>query len=194
MAPRALPRGYVGINHETLGADLLAVLSTVRAPEDVLGTEVYVELRSLDPAAWYPIDMLLELLDYLQQRAGRAALVKMGRQLFRDSHAQRVAPEVSSAGDVIFGFDGWYRHANRGEQIGGWVVKRFSPGVAVLEKTTPHLCSLEQGILIEALRLARAESLIVQPQCFHQGAESCIFEIHSAVRDARWMGAYAAVP
>jgi hypothetical protein len=170
------------------------VLATLRAPEDVLGNDRAAALRSLDPNQWYPIGVLLELLEHLQARVGRASVVKMGRQLFLDSHAQRVAAEVTSAGDVIFGIDRWYHHANRGEGLGGWKVLRFGPGVAFLEKTTPHLCALEEGILLEALHLTNTDALIVQPQCFHLGAEACVFELHSTVRDARWLGRHPAVP
>ena len=93
-------------------------------------------------------------------------------------------------GDVVFGIDGMYRHANRGEGIGGWKVTRFTPGVAVLEKTTPHFCALEEGILYEALHIVGAESLIVQSKCRSRGDALCEFELRSSVRDARWMGVH----
>ncbi len=192
-ATPARPRGYVGQNHETLGSDILAVLATLRSAAEVLGAERASSLLSLDPQGWYPIATLLDLLGHLQSRVGRASLVKMGRQLFNDSHQKRVGPVISSAGDVIFGIDGWYHHANRGEGIGGWKVLRFGAGVAFLEKTTPHLCALEEGILLEALHLVHTDSLIVQPRCLQQGADACVFEIHSAIRDGRWTGRHANV-
>jgi hypothetical protein len=89
---------------------------------------------------------------------------------------------------VIFGIDRLYHRANRGEGIGGWEVKQFRPGVAVLEKTTPHLCALEEGILLEALHTVGAESLIAQSKCMQRGDDVCLFEIHSTIRDHRWMG------
>ena len=69
-------------------------------------------------------------------------------------------------------------------------MKQFRPGVPVLEKTTPHLCALEEGILLEALHTVGAESLITQTQCMQRGDDVCVFEIHSAVRDQRWMGVH----
>ncbi|MFZ5441909.1 MAG: hypothetical protein ACOZQL_18030 [Myxococcota bacterium] len=181
-------------NHQTIGSDILAVLHTLKYPEQVLG-EAWVErLRALEPAAWYPIELLLELLQELVRRSGHASLVQMGRQLFRDSHQRRLTPELRSAGDVVFGIDGMYRHANRGDGIGGWEVVRFSPGLAVLKKTTPHHCALEEGILHEALSVVGASALIVQSRCAQQGAPWCEFELRSSVRDERWMGGHPTRP
>jgi hypothetical protein len=188
-----LPRGYVGTNHETIGSDVMAVLATLRAPEEVLGSVLYSRLKDMDPNAWYPISTLLGLLDHLSRRVGVASVMKMGRQLFVDSHKKHTEKSMTSAGDVVFGIDGLYHRANRGEQIGGWVVKRFRPGLAVLEKTTPHHCALEEGILLEALHGLGAECLITQTQCVRRGDDLCVFELHSAVRDERWMGKWPIV-
>jgi hypothetical protein len=180
-------------NHETIGSDILAVLGVLKFPEQVLGEEWLGRLRALKAENWYPIETLLELLGALEKRGGHASLVQMGRQLFRDSHQARLTPELKSAADVAFGIDGMYHHANRGTDIGGWKVKKFSPGVAVLEKTTPHLCGLEEGILYEALHTVGAEALIVQSKCRSRGDALCEFELRSSVRDARWMGSHAPV-
>lgn len=179
--------------HETLGSDILAVMQTLKYPEQVLGAAWVARLRTLDPNGWYPIGTLLELLEHLVKRGGSASLVQMGRQLFRDSHQKRLTPELTSAGDVLFGIDGMYHHANRGENIGGWQVLRFGPGQALLRKTTPHYCALEEGILYEALHAVGAEALIAQGACMQSGAEACEFEIRSSVRDHRWMGKHSVV-
>ncbi len=187
------PRGYTGLHHETIGSDILAVLGSVKN-DDVLGPYWKTQLHAVEPGGWYPIGMLLDLLNHINKVSGRASLVKMGRQLFVDSHQQRVGPAAKSAADIIFGIDAMYHHANRGEGLGGWAVVRFGPGLAVLEKTTPHHCALEEGILHEGLHSVGADALIVQTQCFHEGAESCVFELRSATRDQRWLGGHAPVP
>lgn len=184
---------YENRTHETIGSDILAVLGVLKFPEQVLGEEWVKRLRALSPGGWYPVETLLVLLDALEKKGGRASLVQMGRQLFRDSHRARLTPELKSAGDVVFGIDSMYRHANRGTDIGGWKVTRFAPGMAMLEKSTPHLCGLEEGILYEALHTVGAESLIVQSRCRARGDAVCEFELRSSVRDARWMGAHAPV-
>lgn len=184
------PRGYRGEHHETIGSDILAALATIHQPVEVLGQPWVDRLQALKPDGWYPINMLLELLEHLDKRSGRASVLKMGRQLFQDSHKGRVADSVKSAGDIVFGIDGLYHHANRGEGIGGWEVVKFGPGVAVLDKTTPHHCALEEGILHEALHTVGADAMIVQSQCLRTGADCCRFELRSAVRDARWLGSH----
>lgn len=181
---------YDNKTHETIGSDILAVLGVLKSAEVILGPVWVERLRALKPDAWYPINTLLELLEALAKRGGHASVVQMGRQLFRDSHQARLTPELKSAGDVVFGIDGMYHHANRGQDIGGWKVTRFTPGVAVLEKTTPHFCALEEGILYEALHIVGAESLIVQSKCRSRGDALCEFELRSSVRDARWMGVH----
>ncbi len=187
------PRGYVGTNHETIGSDILAVMTTIHSPHEVLGKEWSARLAPVTPDGWYPIATLLELLEYLDKRTGVASVLKMGRQLYRDSHQKRVGPSASCAGDIVYGIDGLYHHANRGEKIGGWQVIKFRPGVAVLEKTTPHHCALEEGILHEALHVVGADSMIVQSQCMRRKADSCVFELRSAIRDQRWVGSHAQI-
>lgn len=175
--------------HETIGSDILAVLNTMKFPENILGAERVAQLRALDPQAWYPIDTLLGVLRAVDQKSGHASLMQVGRQLFRDSHQKRLLPELTSARDVIYGIDAMYHHANRGDGIGGWEVVEFAPGRAVLKKTTPHPCWLEEGILHEALHLVGADALIVQSSCVSAGAPHCLLELRSAVRDQRWTGA-----
>jgi hypothetical protein len=182
---------YENPSHETIGSDILAVLRTMRYPGEVLGAGWLERLRALDPGGWYPVSTLLELLEYLAHKGGRASLVQMGRQLFRDSHLERVSTQLQSAGDVLFGMDTMYRHANRGQNLGGWEVLRFGAGHAVLSKTTPHHCALEEGILYEALHSVGAESLIVQEVCMQHGATHCELEIRSPVRDHRWTGRHS---
>ena len=184
---------YANPTHETIGSDILAVLGVLKFPEQVLGAAWVARLRALKPDRWYPVATLLELLEALEKKGGHASLVQMGRQLFRDSHQARVTPELKSAADVIFGIDGMYHHANRGTGIGGWKVTKFAPGVGVLEKSTPHLCGLEEGILYEALHTVGAESLIVQNKCRARGDALCEVGLRSSVRDARWMGSHAPV-
>jgi predicted ArsR family transcriptional regulator len=95
---------------------------------------------------------------------------------------------AKSARDIIYGIDGMYHHANRGTGIGGWTVLRFEPGLAELEKNTPHLCALEEGILSQALQAVGTPALMEQTSCIRDGAGSCRFIITSTIRDARWTG------
>jgi hypothetical protein len=104
------------------------------------------------------------------------------------SHAARIKGVAQSARDILYGMDAMYRFANRGVAIGGWSVLEFQPGQATLEKTTPHHCAVEQGILTEALSLVGCPVNIEQSQCMRKGAESCLFVLTSSVVDARWLG------
>jgi hypothetical protein len=181
------PRGYNGHNHETIGSDILAVVRSLKLPQLTLGKEFSDTLASVDPHAWYPIGMLIDAMERIDAKLGADGLRQMGRLLFKMSHEQRVAPK--SARDVIQNFDGMYRHANRGDAIGGWKVALFEPGLAHLEKTTPHHCAMEEGIVGAALQAAGAPCTIKQPRCMRNGADHCLFVINSVITDHRWNGA-----
>lgn len=187
---KRLPRGYVGTDHVTIGSDILAVLKATHLPELALGEALAARVRAVKVDEWYPIDMLLDIFERLDQHLGQRGLLAMGWSIFQSSHAVAVrASGVSSARELLFGLNGLYRRANQGDQIGEWKVLRFEPGLAELEKTTPHHCVVEEGIVQEALRTVGVPAKITQTSCFRSGAASCIYVVQSAVVDERWGGA-----
>lgn len=182
-----MPRGYVGRNHETIGSDITSVLRCLTFPRSVLGDSLAEELEQVRDEQWYPIAMLLELMQKLDARLGEAGLRKMGRVLFKSSHEPRIKGQFSTARQVIEGIDAMYRHANRGGGIGGWRLTAFEPGRAVLEKTTPHHCAMEEGILLEALTMVQVPARIEQTSCLRRGDELCRMVISCTAKDlARW--------
>src|SRR5678815_240793 len=82
------PKGYAGINHETIGSDILSVLRTLSLPEQILGAETAQALSSINPEGWYPIAMMLDLMERLHKAVGPYGMRKMGRTLFRMSHEE----------------------------------------------------------------------------------------------------------
>jgi hypothetical protein len=185
---RRRPRGYIGKGHETIGSDILAVLQILKMPEQVLGAEEVQKLGKVEMDGWYPIEWLLDLMDKVDKELGHYGLLQMGRRLFQLSHEERLVQVARSAADVVYGIDGMYHHANRGTGIGGWKVIRFDPGYAELEKTTPHHCVMEQGILSGALAAVKCPGIVSQKQCFRQGGEACLYVISSSFTDERWFG------
>jgi hypothetical protein len=182
------PRGYLGIHHETIGSDILAVLHTLTFPRAVLGVDMVNRLEKIQPDGWYPISWLLELMEIVEQRVGTAGLLKLGRTLFHDSHEDYVVARAHSARDIVYGIDELYHRANRGRDIGGWQVLAFEPGRATLEKTTPHHCVMEEGILGAGLTVVGVLATVAQRECFRKGADACIYVVESAITDARWSG------
>jgi hypothetical protein len=188
MPPSIRPKGYVGIQHETLGSDILSVLRILRLPEQILGAEEAARLANVDPHRWYPIGWLLELMEHLDREVGSYGLMRMGRELFKLSHETRVLEVAQSARDIVFGIDGMYHHANRGRDIGGWKVLCFEPGRAELEKTTPHHCAMEQGLISAGLAAVGCPCNVEQLRCVRRGAPACVFEITCAFVDGHWSG------
>ncbi len=188
MSERRRPKGYLGIEHETIGSDILAVLKILMLPEQILGIEDAVRLNAIDPRRWYPIEIMLDLMDKLDKEVGHYGLLRMGRTLFNLSHEARVGKVATCARDIVYGINDMYHHSNRGRSIGGWQVLSFEPGKARLEKTTPHHCVMEQGILSAALAAVGCPGIVGQTRCFREGADACHYEISSSLVDERWSG------
>jgi len=186
--PVRRPRGYLGEDHETIGSDILAVLRILKMPEQVLGKQEWERLKRVEADSWYPIEHLLGLMEILEAHVGPYGLMQMGRRLFELSHKDRVKVIAKSARDIVYGIDDMYHHANKGRGIGGWKVLKFEPGLAELEKNTPHHCVMEQGILTEALLTVGCACNVTQTKCFRDGADVCIYQITSAFIDQRWSG------
>ncbi|MDP3274172.1 MAG: hypothetical protein Q8Q09_03185 [Deltaproteobacteria bacterium] len=181
------PQGYRGLRHETIGADILAVLDALTFPRGVLGDAVVDELEKIGASQWYPIDQLLNLLELLDKKVGPQGLRKTGRALFRRTHQKRTQEMAKCGRDIVYGIDGMYRFANRGIDIGGWNPVQFDAQIAVLEKSTPHHCMLEEGILDGALVAVGATSTVSQSQCFRKGAAMCIFEVRPLDASKGWL-------
>ncbi len=194
MAERRRPQGYRGENHETIGSDVLSVLKVVTFPDTALGPKLAEELSRVKPNAWYPIAPLLDAMERLDQKLGRTGLVQMGRNIFRMSHRERVQQTAKSAADILYGLDAMYHHANRGRDIGGWRVTVFRPGYARMEKTTPHHCVVEEGILVEALDCVGVPAIVSQVQCLRSGSPLCEYELSSVITDETWTGGRASTP
>lgn len=186
MAIPRRPRGYVGSNHLTIGSDILAVFAVVGMPKQTLGESLHQRLSQVKPDGWYPIGLLLELMDTLEAKLGNNALRQMGRKLFIASHQEHVKAVAKSAADILYGFDDLYLRANRGDDIGGWGMLSFGRGQAKLDKTTPHHCMLEEGIVAEALSCIGVPATVTQERCFRKGADSCLFTVSTFVTDERW--------
>lgn len=187
------PRGYRGVDHETLGSDILAVdrglcalapsPATRRA---LLGPELFDWLQTVDRDTWYPVERLLDLLEHVGNRAGRYALIKVGRLVFEMGHREYVAQRVTDARSLLVGMDTLYRAMNRGQDIGGWRLLEFDRHGALLEKTTPHHCAMEEGILAEALTAIDAPSVISQQVCRRDSGDVCLFVVSPVTASARW--------
>lgn len=188
LVTRPIPRGYVGIGHETIGSDVLALYHALSHPDEMLGTATSARIRGLDPNGWYPVAEIVEPLELLAAKLGAAGLRKVGRKLFELSHEDRVRGVITSAAAIVYGLDDMYRAANRGQDIGGWKVLMFEPGEARLESTTPHHCALEDGIVGAAMKMIGVPAIIEQSYCVRRGQDHCQFVITSDVTDARWTG------
>jgi hypothetical protein len=195
------PKGYVGEGHETIGSDLLAVrdalvwmsgdkseAAAATVCRQVLGAENAAKLDGVKAEGWYPIGWLLAMMDAIDGKIGPNGLRRMGRVLFQRSHAERAKAALHTGRDVVHAIDGLYNSANRGARIGGWKVLSFSSASAELEKTTPHHCVMEEGILAEACATVGASVMVTQRACFRQGADACIYVLVPSVIGRAWGG------
>ncbi|MDP1920827.1 MAG: hypothetical protein Q8L14_31580 [Myxococcales bacterium] len=184
------PRGYLGKGHETIGSDIIAVFEAVRDAEPTLCSHWMPLVRTIDPHGWYPIDLLLTLADVIHERAGSDALASMGRSIFMLSHGRHFPARAASIGDLVFSADAIYRRANRGTAIGGWRVLEFAQSLAVIEKTTPHLCQFDEGIMQAGGRALGVAVTISQRRCLLEGDDTCEFVVEGAPGEPLWMGGW----
>ncbi|MBL8943650.1 MAG: hypothetical protein JNK45_10895 [Myxococcales bacterium] len=178
-----------GDEHETLGSDILAVPKALASLarlgrlgprallDQVLGTSMVARLGAVEPTGWYPIAWLLEMTDVLDTRLGEFGLRRVGRTLFELSHADQVRARLSCGMHIVQGIDAMYRHANRGRDIGGWTVRSVHEHGAMLEKTTPHHCAMEEGIVSAAMAAVDCRVVVSQPTCTRRGDDLCRFEV-----------------
>jgi len=184
-----VPKGYRGLDHQTMGCNILAVLKSLRLPEQLLGKEEAEQLARVEPRGWYPVGRLLDLMETVDRSLGHYALLQMGRKLFQTAHERRVLESARSARDILYGMEEMYRYTNRGVALGGFQVLAFEPGHAELETTTPYHCAMEQGLLTAALTAVGCPVNLGHRRCFREGAETCIFVVSSSLTDQRWSGA-----
>ncbi len=188
MTKRQRPRGYIGSQHETRGSCIRSVFEVLKLPEQVLGVELCRRMKGIDPNAWYPVELLLDLTERLDKAVGSYGLLQTGRTVFQIVHRERGRPVASGARDVLDSMDNLYHYGNRGVGIGGWKLLRIEPGKAEIEKTTPHHCMMEQGMLSAALQSVGCPGVISQRECLRNGAGACVYTISSAISDERWLG------
>ena len=182
-----VPRGYLGIGHETRGSEIMTILETVRAPELTLGVEMVVWLKKLRPDGWYPIGLMLDLMETLEQKLGKYHLKQLGWTIFSRDHAPQLREHVRTAQEALQLCDAQYKTSNRGTSIGGWKVVSFTHARAELEKTTPHHCAMEEGILEEIMRTLGVVCTVSQSECIRAGGDICRFLIEPKVAGPSWM-------
>ncbi len=185
---RPVSKSYRSTNHQVLGSDILSIVDVLPLPEQLLGKERAQALREVKPGEWYPISMMLEPLDAVAAKMGDRALIPIGYALIKRSHSEAIRKHFKSAKELLSGFDGLYRRANRGDEIGGWKVLSFEPGKALLENTIPHHCFIQVGIVQEALKVLQIPAVVKQTQCVREGADACHFLVTTTQSDARWLG------
>lgn len=178
------PSETVDAVHEVVGSVLLSVqrsLLKISTHADqvrhLLGEPSCSRLEHVLDDGWYPIEWMLEMTGIIDRKIGPFGLMKLGRVLFKQTHAAVLRERRMSGRDLVYGLDAMYRADNRGDRIGGWQVLSFDDHAARLRKTTPHHCMMEEGIVSEALKCAGAPSLVRQSECMLSGAEACTFVI-----------------
>ena len=180
------PKGYVGLNHMTRGGDIVSILKVLHSPELTLGEENYRRLSLMSATSWYPIATLLEMLELLGKKLGAPGLKSVGWNIFATFHSEEARKHFDNVHDLLHALDAMYHAGNKGHRIGNWTVTDFRPGYALLEKTTPHHCAMEEGIVEEAVRTMGVKATVDQLECFRNGAPCCIFRVQSPVTDQRW--------
>ena len=191
---RRFPKGYLGFDHVTRGGDLLAVLDAIIGPDFILGATLAQKIRKLKPDEWVPIALLMELYEKLSEKLGPYHMKQVGWTIVKRYHASDVLKRFHSAEEVVYALDALYRQGNRGTAIGGWKVTLFTPTRCEMEKTTPHHCGMEEGIVEEMMRTLGISTTVYQTDCLRKGSDLCRFVIEPKGSNPPWMKAAVLKP
>jgi hypothetical protein len=172
------------------GEDVLCSGSVLRAFLDafgayrsrgqkVLARHAGVEELDVDPAAFYPIQALLNGMRELQEQFGQTFMTRIGRSIYE----RAIFPEgldsfeaVLTATDVAY----YMNHVNAEGKIGHYEWIKKGPRVAHMVCDNPYPCAFDLGIFSGVAAKFGVEATITHLDehiCRHKGGEVCTYRI-----------------
>lgn len=135
------------------------------------------EVASVEDQDYHPLSLYLELCDYLENRLGVYAWLRVGRRMGVTVMNTAFPPGLQTVEEAIAQIDGAHRIFAR-PVIGAFELTQRTPGNLVLRNTAPYNCTLQEGLFYEvALRYGAANAAVNHVACRRKGAEACLYEI-----------------
>lgn len=135
------------------------------------------ELASVKDQDFPPLSLYLELCDYLENRLGVYAFLRVGRRMGVSVMDAAFPPGIKTVEEAIAQIDAAHQMFCR-PVVGAFELTQRTPGQLVLSYTAPYNCTLQEGLFYEvALRYGAANASVTHAQCRRKGAAACRFEI-----------------
>ncbi|MFT3765163.1 MAG: hypothetical protein QM820_06555 [Minicystis sp.] len=161
-----------------LGAALNGVVAAVLNRDTLLAEfKRRDELANVKDQEFHPLSLYLELCDYLENRLGVYAWLRVGRRMGLSVMETAFPPTIKTVEEAIAHIDAAHRMFAR-PAVGAFELTQRTPGQLVLRYTAPYNCTLQEGLFYEvALRYGAANAAVTHAECRRKGAEACRFEI-----------------
>ena len=135
------------------------------------------ELSGIEDRAYYPLSIYLDLCDYLENRLGMYAWLRVGRRMAAAVMATAFPPTLKTVEDAIAEIDAAHRIFCR-PPIGAFELVQRAQGRLAVRYTAPYNCTLQEGLFYEvALRYGAADAAVTHVECRRKGHDACLFEI-----------------
>lgn len=135
------------------------------------------EVEAIVPTEYYPLSLYLELCNYLEERLGTYAFLRIGRKMGGAVMETAFPASLSTVDEAIAQIDGAHRVFCR-PLVGAFETSRTSPGALTVRYTAPYNCVLQEGLFYEvAMRYGAPNASVTHAACRRDGAPACVFSI-----------------
>jgi hypothetical protein len=135
------------------------------------------ELAQLEPTAFHPLSLYVDLGNYLEQRLGTYAFLRLGRKMAIAVMNTAFPPDINGVEEAIATIDAAHKMFCK-PIVGAFEIEDPSPGKLTVRYTAPYNCVLQEGLFHEvALRYGAPNATVTHAACRRKGAPACTFEI-----------------
>jgi hypothetical protein len=135
------------------------------------------ELVGLKDDTRHPLSLYLDFCNYLEQRMGMYAFLRLGRKMGATVIATAFPSTITSVAEAIAHIDVAHHHYCR-PVVGAFELIGQSPGSLLVRYTAPYNCLLQEGLFYEvAIRYGAPSATVTHLACKRKGADACQYEI-----------------
>ncbi|MCA9690425.1 MAG: hypothetical protein R3A51_23495 [Nannocystaceae bacterium] len=135
------------------------------------------ELAGLEDREYYPLAIYLELCDYLEQRLGMYAFLRVGRRMAIAVMDTAFPPTLQTIEEAVAEIHAAHQLFCK-PTVGAFEIAASAPGRIAVRYTAPYNCILQEGLFYEvALRYGASDATVAHAECRRRGHDACRFEI-----------------
>ena len=141
------------------------------------------ELQDLEDDVFYSLSIYLELCDYLEERLGRYAFLRIGRRMALAVMDSTFPPSLQTVEEAVAQINAAHEMVCK-PALGGFdIIDANAAGLSV-HYTAPYNCTLQEGAFYElALRYGASNATVTHAKCRRKGRDACQFDIQYATNN-----------